>query len=71
MSRAPLKAMADLLAVGWACLLAAVVGVCFVVWERVEARRVERPARPRLMVRRRELMRGRPHRCDRIQRRAA
>ena len=36
--------MADLLAVGWACLLVAVVGVCFVVWERVEARWIERPA---------------------------
>jgi len=71
MSRAPLNTMADLLAVGWACLLAAVVGVCFVVWERVEARWVERPARPRLMVRRRELMRSRPQRSDRIQRRAA
>jgi hypothetical protein len=66
-----LKAMADLLAFGWACLLAAVVGVCFVVWERVEARWVERPARPRLMVRRRELTRSRPQRSDRIQRRAA
>ncbi|HVG77154.1 MAG TPA: hypothetical protein VNF03_03385 [Patescibacteria group bacterium] len=63
--------MADLLAFGWACLLAAVVGVCFVVWERVEARWVEPPARPRLMVRRRELTRSRPQRSDRIQRRAA
>jgi hypothetical protein len=71
MWHAELNAMVDLLAVGWACLLAAVVGVCFVVWERVEARWIERPARPRLVVRRRELMRSRPHRSDRIQRRAA
>ena len=34
--------MADLLAVGWACLLAAVVGVCFVVWERVAVVVVQR-----------------------------
>jgi hypothetical protein len=71
MWRAELNAMVDLLAVGWACLLAAVVAVCFVVWERVEARWIEPPARPRLVVRRRELMRSRPHRSDRIQRRAA
>jgi hypothetical protein len=63
--------MADLLAVGWACLLAAVVGVCFVMWERVEARWIERPARPRLVVQRRDLTRSRPHGSDRIQRRAA
>jgi hypothetical protein len=63
--------MADLLAVGWACLLAAVVGVCFLVWERVEARWIERPARPRLVVQPRDLTRSRPHRSDRIQRRAA
>jgi hypothetical protein len=47
------------------------VGVGFVVWERLEARWGERPARPRLVVRRRELMRSRPRRSDRIERRAA
>jgi hypothetical protein len=71
MWRAESTAVADLLAVGWACLLAAVVGMCLVAWERVQARRIERPARPRLVVRRRELMRSRVHRSDRIQRRAA
>ena len=63
--------MAELLAVGWACLLAAVVGVGFVVWERVEARRIEQPMRPRLVVRRRELTRSRSVRSDRTYRRAA
>jgi len=69
--------MADLMAIGWACLLAAVVGLGFVVWERVEAARTERPARPRLVVRRRELTRhrelahSRSLRSDRTQRRAA
>ncbi|HUK61897.1 MAG TPA: hypothetical protein VLV15_01150 [Dongiaceae bacterium] len=63
--------MVDLLAVGWACLLAAVVAVGFVVWERLEARWIERPARPRLVVHRRELTRARPPRPDRNQRRAA
>jgi hypothetical protein len=63
--------MVDLLAVGWACLLAAVVGMCFVAWERVEARWIERPARARLVGRRPELTRRRPDRSDHIQRRAA
>ena len=63
--------MADVLAVGWACLLAAVVAVGFVVWERVEARRIARPARPRLVVQRRELTRRRSLRSDQIDRHAA
>ena len=63
--------MGDLLAVGWACLLAVVVAVGFVVWERLEARRAERSARPRLLVRHRELTRRRPPRSDRTFRRAA
>jgi len=63
--------MVDLLAVGWACLLAAVVGLGFAVWERLEARWIERPARPRLVARRRELSRRRLPGSDRIQRRAA
>jgi len=45
--------------------------MCFVAWERVEARWIERPARPRLVVRRPELTRRRPDRSDHIQRRAA
>jgi hypothetical protein len=63
--------MADVLAIGWACLLAAVVGVGFVLWERVEARRTAAPARPRLVVWRRELTRSRSARSERTYRRAA
>jgi hypothetical protein len=63
--------MVDLLAVGWACLLAAVVGLGFVVWERLEARWIERPARPPLVARRRELSRRRLPGSDRVERRAA
>jgi hypothetical protein len=64
--------MGDLLSVGWACLLAAVVAVGFVVWERLDARRIEAPARPRLGVRRRAQSRRRSVRSEtRIHRRAA
>ena len=62
--------MSDLLAVGWACLLAVVVAVGFVVWERLDARRFEAPARPRLVVRR-PVTRRRPVRSDHTDRRAA
>jgi hypothetical protein len=52
-------------------LLAAVVAVGFVLWEHLEARRAERPARPRLVVSRRDLTRRRGARPEHTYRRAA
>ena len=52
-------------------MLVVAVAVGFVMWEHLEARRAERPARPRLVVRHRALARRRPLRSERTVRRAA
>jgi hypothetical protein len=52
-------------------LLVVAVAVGFVVWEHLEARRAERPARPRLVVQHRALARRRSVRSERTYRRAA